>query len=533
MNGGRCTLAVVITLFGCLFSISELSSQDQTVDPTELLHYATEGNLTAIKQLVAMGADITIRNEGGQSALMFAAQNGHTDIVTLLVDAGADVNAQADDGATALIFASMFNHPSSVEILLKNGADPDLSTYHYGQTTLMVADAGGNVEIVQILLSNGVVADTRDTDGSSALRYALSQQHYTVAKLLMDKGSSINGMASNGLTPLIDAVIINNIHAVQFLINNGADINLYHREGASALVYAAAKGFQPIVELLIESGAAIDAKAGDGQTALIAATRGGYYSIVEVLLDAGSDASLTTQNGISALTFAYANEQTEIMDILRARQAGLGSGAMESTFLPHPIKQNAVDEIERLLNSPDLPRKPFTLTTESFTEIPEDINYIPLPPEKDRLAIEGFMTQWESGISASLEVQENPIVFGPHLTTLLNRSGSLKELDHSIMVMILQKGMPGVLISSGIRGESTSIALGLVRNLLYSGDNIQIRRLNNDELDWYWTSISWDIEEPIYVFENSNHKILIDFHENGAIWYVDLLEELLWDSIPD
>lgn len=43
--------------------------------------------------------------------------------------------------------------------------------------------------------------------------------------------------------------------------------------------------------------------------------------------------------------------------------------------------------------------------------------------------------------------------------------------------------------------------------------NYKIRKLTSNELSYYWSIIFFDINEPIYVIENKNNKIILDFYE--------------------
>ena len=45
-------------------------------------------------------------NEDGWTALMIAAMKGHTETAKALIAAGADVSAKDEDGQTALLFAA-------------------------------------------------------------------------------------------------------------------------------------------------------------------------------------------------------------------------------------------------------------------------------------------------------------------------------------------------------------------------------------------------------------------------------------------
>ena len=47
-------------------------------------------------------------------------------------------------------------------------------------------------------------------------------------------------------------------------------------------------------------------------------------------------------------------------------------------------------------------------------------------------------------------------------------------------------------------------------------------------LDWHWWNIGWDLEDPLLVFENDHHSLLIEFSNNLTLVYVELTEGLTW-----
>ena len=82
---------------------------------------ARTGNIEAVKQHVAAGAEVNVK--GGfvdGTPLHWAAYDGRNEIAELLITAGADVNANSDNG-TPLDTAISRKHPETAELLRKHG----------------------------------------------------------------------------------------------------------------------------------------------------------------------------------------------------------------------------------------------------------------------------------------------------------------------------------------------------------------------------------------------------------------------------
>ena len=110
------TIAAVV-LVGCGESSSEL-----------LLQSVIDGNVEAIKQHLADGADVNVKDEArGLTPLHFATQNGQKEIVELLIADGADVNAKMNNGMTPLDCSALIppgsNKTEIVDLLRKHGGE--------------------------------------------------------------------------------------------------------------------------------------------------------------------------------------------------------------------------------------------------------------------------------------------------------------------------------------------------------------------------------------------------------------------------
>lgn len=81
-------------------------------------------NIEAVKQHIAAGSDLNVRDPfGGSSPLISAAVFGKTEMAKVLIDAGVDLNFQNNDGSTALHTAAFFCRPEIVRLLLEKNAD--------------------------------------------------------------------------------------------------------------------------------------------------------------------------------------------------------------------------------------------------------------------------------------------------------------------------------------------------------------------------------------------------------------------------
>ena len=90
--------------------------------PDISIHDAAEsGNIEAVKQHLAAGADVNAKDESGWTPLHPATYSGHKEVVELLIANGANVNAKSK-GWTPLDIAIEFEHTEIADILRKNEA---------------------------------------------------------------------------------------------------------------------------------------------------------------------------------------------------------------------------------------------------------------------------------------------------------------------------------------------------------------------------------------------------------------------------
>jgi ankyrin repeat protein len=115
------TIAVVVMLVcGDTELVQAAKPQPYKID---IWTATAQGNLEAIQQHSATGADLNAKEPaGGSTPLIIASVYGQTAAAQLLIENGTPVNIKNNDGATALHTAAFFGHTDAVKFLLKKGA---------------------------------------------------------------------------------------------------------------------------------------------------------------------------------------------------------------------------------------------------------------------------------------------------------------------------------------------------------------------------------------------------------------------------
>ena len=149
------TIAAVV-LVGC----GELQPPDISIHKS-----ATDGNIEAVKQHLAAGAEVNAKDEDGWTPLHLAAEEGHKETLKLLIDKGADVHAGDKDGDSPLAWAVYSNHMDIVKLLIAAGADVNVKNNKYGWTPLYSAAGGGHKKISELLIDKGADVNAKDDTG--------------------------------------------------------------------------------------------------------------------------------------------------------------------------------------------------------------------------------------------------------------------------------------------------------------------------------------------------------------------------------
>lgn len=309
---------------------ANVNAHESSKEQTALMWAATEGHAGVVQALLAGGADVTARSsvrkrrintdaggfqaglvvdveQGGYTALLFAAQRGDVDSARMLLDGGAAVNDAAPDGTSALVIASHSGHGPLAAFLLERGANANASTSGY--TALHAAILREDPTLVKALLSHGADPNAAIVKPTAVRRasadYALESRHVgasplwlaarfaqpDVMRLLVARGATMGPAMKDGTTLLIAAAQGTRrvepgftrdqadderriADAVGVALSLGAEVNVGNAEGNTALHLAAQRRLKTVVRALVTAGAALDQVNAKGQTPLAMAGAG-------------------------------------------------------------------------------------------------------------------------------------------------------------------------------------------------------------------------------------------------------------------
>jgi len=155
-----------------------------------------------VKVLLDCGANVSMADRLGRTPLLFAAAHGRTEI-QLLIDRGADVNAATVNKVSPLHVASCNRDLAVVKMLLDTKRADAKQLDDCGQTCLFWAICGGDIRIIDILVTGGCdVNESRCFDRLTPLAFACKPSRVDIVKTLLEHGANINAVDRRGRTPL-------------------------------------------------------------------------------------------------------------------------------------------------------------------------------------------------------------------------------------------------------------------------------------------------------------------------------------------
>ena len=177
--------------------ITTKSGELRDIEGQTIVHYFVKTkNLKGIRQCIAKGIPISVKDDNGKTPLDVAFENledeESVEIAAELVMGGADevetefayfqeamlarnVNCRFDDGQTPLHLSAMYGHTAIAKYLLESDADTAVQDSS-GATPLHEAVRYGNIEIARALLNSGANVNARDNLGKTPVMLIIPKE---------------------------------------------------------------------------------------------------------------------------------------------------------------------------------------------------------------------------------------------------------------------------------------------------------------------------------------------------------------------
>ena len=313
-----------------------------------------------VKNLLHKGVDVESKCANGLTPLACAVNTGTEVTVSLLLDKGALVDSMSR-GMTPLHEAVKLGDLRMVKILLSHNANVNMKarrdqlnprSVSLGQvapasptphdveciwTPLFRAVDSGREDIVQLLIEEGAIVDARGPSELTALMLAVKDQHDSVTKVLLEKGSDTAATDESGWTALHQAAHIPGREiAASLLLEHGAAVNATCDFGQSPLHIATEQRNEPMIRLLVSKyNANLELQDSVSRTPLhlaIEDTRLGRSAVVTLLLELGADINAKNDKDQDALAAARQLQASSIVRIIKQWKHGLGKIVTEDSL---------------------------------------------------------------------------------------------------------------------------------------------------------------------------------------------------------
>jgi ankyrin repeat protein len=227
--------------------IKEIISKGIKIESLVSIHLAR--NNAMLKFLLENNADVDIKDNQGNTMLIYAIEEQDIEQVMLLLAHNARTNIYNNKGDTPLIIAIIMNNKEIVNELLNNGADPSMKNIN-NVSPIQIAIEKGNNKIVKMLIKARVDLKPQTTILVPLIEMVKTNNMNGV-KILLENGANINDM-DNYTSPLLLAVEIGNMEMVKLLLEYNPKLDIKNKFDDTPLDIARIKKFDDIEKLLLQ-----------------------------------------------------------------------------------------------------------------------------------------------------------------------------------------------------------------------------------------------------------------------------------------
>lgn len=162
--------------------------------------------------------------------------------------------------------------------------------------------------------------------------------------------------------------------------------------------------------------------------------------------------------------------------------------------------------------------------------VPKGVVYNRASAEENALARANLLRELTPA-NAGYSLFAGVVFIGPKLWSDLGRNakaGAIRNGNVTIRVPVLNNGKPVRYEEMTAKVLQTPADFRTVWDLLIKDiriDSVKIRKPRPEEISYYWSIISFDIKEPVFVIETGKHNILVDMGgKTNQVFWIEAVE---------
>lgn len=295
----------------------------------------------------------------GKGLPHIAAANGDLNAVKLLIAANCDLLAQDDWGLSPLGYALIMNSNEMQTLLLRHGARENLFDAVYANDLKGASD---------LLERDKSLASSLTSRRVSGVEIAAAAGHTNILKLLLKKRPDAD-FGSHSHAPVQLAAFHNKPQSLAVLIRAGARVNQADEHGFAPLHWAAVGGATEAASLLLKNKADVNQAVAPssqdqgqmrpdrggltGDTPLHLAALCGETNIVQLLLKSGADANALNAAQLTPLDLASSMPRPAFsLEMLQRSMTSL----LEPLGVNKPLMSQPFNKLDRIRTAASLIR---------------------------------------------------------------------------------------------------------------------------------------------------------------------------------
>ncbi|EAX98084.1 hypothetical protein TVAG_415080 [Trichomonas vaginalis G3] len=333
---------------------------DQTKDIKKCFVLSTIFNMPNLsKYFISHGIDINTADEcDNKTALHYALMYNRKEITEFLLSFNSNIKSKCEE--TPLQLAALYNSVEAAEVIF---------TYSILTKKKMIIKPGilhqavknNNVEVAQLLISNGADVNGKDLSSKTPLHYAMEynreKNNIEMINLLLSSGANI--IEDNKVNYIRDAIESFKKEIIDIFISYGADITSADKfKNTTSLNYTIKEKHLDFVPILLSYGFNINGRNKlDGKTALHTALVYSQSEFIKHLVSQGADVNAKCVYNCTPIHYAmrlYNNK--EVVEFLILNGADINEkDCYGKTPLHSAVEINNMKIVELLiLNGADI-----------------------------------------------------------------------------------------------------------------------------------------------------------------------------------